>query len=77
LGLGVYLVLFGWIIVTAFKMGMVVYNVPTVTANTTLNLSVIAPITRPPGKKPEPKPSAGDSGNETANKAQSQETITK
>jgi UDP-GlcNAc:undecaprenyl-phosphate GlcNAc-1-phosphate transferase len=44
LGLGVYLVLFGWIIVTAFKMGMIFQNAPAVTANTTLNLAVITPV---------------------------------
>jgi hypothetical protein len=43
LGLGVYLVLFGWIIVTAFKMGMIFQIAPKVAANTTLNLSVITP----------------------------------
>jgi UDP-GlcNAc:undecaprenyl-phosphate/decaprenyl-phosphate GlcNAc-1-phosphate transferase len=43
MGLGVYLVLFGWIVVTAFKMGMIFQNAPAVTANTTLNLSVITP----------------------------------
>jgi UDP-GlcNAc:undecaprenyl-phosphate GlcNAc-1-phosphate transferase len=43
LALGVYLVLFGWIIVAAFKMGMIFQNAPAVTANTTLNLSVITP----------------------------------
>jgi UDP-GlcNAc:undecaprenyl-phosphate GlcNAc-1-phosphate transferase len=43
LAIGVYLVLFGWIIVAAFKMGMIFQNAPTMTANTTLNLSVITP----------------------------------
>jgi UDP-GlcNAc:undecaprenyl-phosphate GlcNAc-1-phosphate transferase len=43
LALGVYLVLFGWIIVAAFKMGMIFQGGPTVTANTSLNLSVITP----------------------------------
>jgi UDP-GlcNAc:undecaprenyl-phosphate GlcNAc-1-phosphate transferase len=42
LALGIYLVLFGWIIVTAFKIGMIFENRPQVTANTTLNIAVIA-----------------------------------
>jgi UDP-GlcNAc:undecaprenyl-phosphate GlcNAc-1-phosphate transferase len=53
---GVYLVLFGWIIVAAFKMGMIFQNTPKVTANTTLNLSVITPIVTPgmaPGNTPK------------------------
>jgi UDP-GlcNAc:undecaprenyl-phosphate GlcNAc-1-phosphate transferase len=54
LGLGVYLVLFGWIIVTAFKMGMIFQNAPAVTANTTLNLSVITPLTIAQNKPTEP-----------------------
>ncbi len=51
LGFGVYLVLFGWIIVAAFKMGMIFQNAPAVAANTSLNLSVITPVaptTKPP-----------------------------
>ncbi|HVT80704.1 MAG TPA: MraY family glycosyltransferase, partial [Phycisphaerae bacterium] len=43
LALGIYLVLFGWIIVAAFKMGMIFQQSPTMTANTSLNLSVITP----------------------------------
>jgi UDP-GlcNAc:undecaprenyl-phosphate GlcNAc-1-phosphate transferase len=43
LALGVYLVLFGWIIVAAFKMGLIFQQSPTMTANTSLNLSVITP----------------------------------
>ena len=54
MALGVYLVLFGWIIVAAFKMGMIFQHSPTLTANTTLNLSVIAPTpTFPPTKQAE------------------------
>jgi UDP-GlcNAc:undecaprenyl-phosphate/decaprenyl-phosphate GlcNAc-1-phosphate transferase len=67
LGLGVYLVLFGWIIVTAFKMGMIFQNAPTVTANTSLNLSVITPVADEQ-KKPATPPSspANDNGKHEA-----------
>jgi len=41
LALGIYLVLFGWIVVAAFKMGMIFQNVPVVSSNTKLNLSVV------------------------------------
>ncbi len=43
LALGIYLVLFGWIIVAAFKMGMVFQNAPKVATNSTLNLAVLTP----------------------------------
>ncbi len=43
LAVGVYMVLFGWIIVAAFKMGLIYQQSPTMTANTSLNLSVITP----------------------------------
>jgi UDP-GlcNAc:undecaprenyl-phosphate GlcNAc-1-phosphate transferase len=43
LALGIYLVLFGWIIVAAFKMGMIFQNAPKVAANTSINLAVITP----------------------------------
>ncbi len=49
MALGVYMVLFGWIIVAAFKMGMIFQNTPEMTTNTTLNLSVITPVeSKPP-----------------------------
>jgi UDP-GlcNAc:undecaprenyl-phosphate/decaprenyl-phosphate GlcNAc-1-phosphate transferase len=41
MALGIYLVLFGWIIVAAFKIGMI-FQQP-VAANTSLNISVIKP----------------------------------
>ena len=41
LAVGVYLVLFGWIIVAAFKMGMVFQHTANVASNTSLNLAVI------------------------------------
>jgi UDP-GlcNAc:undecaprenyl-phosphate/decaprenyl-phosphate GlcNAc-1-phosphate transferase len=67
LGLGVYLVLFGWIIVTAFKMGMIFQNAPAVTANTTLNLSVVAPITVQQKQPTEPTaPKTDVRGKDTA-----------
>jgi len=52
LAIGVYLVLFGWIIVAAFKMGMIFQHSPQVTTNKSLNLSVITPMEseRPPAK---------------------------
>src|SRR6185295_13027822 len=40
LALGVYLVLFGWIVVAAFKMGMIFQHAPVV-SNTKLNLAVV------------------------------------
>jgi len=55
----VYMVLFGWIIVAAFKMGMIFQNAPAMTANTTLNLSVITPSAAN-GTKPKDKPQALD-----------------
>lgn len=48
LALGIYLVLFGWIIVAAFKMGMVFQKTPTA-ANTTLNVAVISRDAEPAG----------------------------
>jgi UDP-GlcNAc:undecaprenyl-phosphate/decaprenyl-phosphate GlcNAc-1-phosphate transferase len=39
--LGIYLVLFGWMLVVAFKMGMIFQNAPVVSSNTKLNLSVV------------------------------------
>jgi hypothetical protein len=41
LALAVYLVVFGWIIVAAFKMGMIFQNAPVVSSNTKLNLAVV------------------------------------
>jgi UDP-GlcNAc:undecaprenyl-phosphate GlcNAc-1-phosphate transferase len=46
LALGIYLVLFGWIIVAAFKMGMIFQKAP-VAANTTLNVAVIGQAASP------------------------------
>ena len=51
LAVGIYLVLFGWIIVAAFKMGMIFQQSPTMTANTSLNLSVITPSEKKEEKK--------------------------
>jgi UDP-GlcNAc:undecaprenyl-phosphate GlcNAc-1-phosphate transferase len=58
LAIGIYLVLFGWIVVAAFKMGMIFQNAPQAT-NQTLNPLIVsankgtAPLTSPP-----PDPSA-------------------
>lgn len=41
LALGVYLVLFGWVIVAAFKMGMIFQNAPAVSINTKINFAVM------------------------------------
>ena len=61
LAIGVYLVLFGYIIVTAFKMGMIFQNTP-VASNSQLNISVLKPSTEGGGKQetsanPTPPPS--------------------
>jgi UDP-GlcNAc:undecaprenyl-phosphate/decaprenyl-phosphate GlcNAc-1-phosphate transferase len=55
LGFGIYLILFGWIIVAAFKMGLIFQNVPEVSANTTLNLAVLTPVTVNVAKKTAPE----------------------
>jgi UDP-GlcNAc:undecaprenyl-phosphate/decaprenyl-phosphate GlcNAc-1-phosphate transferase len=39
--LGVYLVLFGWMMVVAFKMGMISHHAPVAASNTKLNLAVV------------------------------------
>ncbi len=41
--IGVYLVLFGWILVAAFKIGIIFQDGPAVSTNSTLNLAVITP----------------------------------
>jgi UDP-GlcNAc:undecaprenyl-phosphate/decaprenyl-phosphate GlcNAc-1-phosphate transferase len=43
LAIGIYLVLFGWIIVAAFKMGMIFQNVPIQPSNSQLNMAVLQP----------------------------------
>jgi hypothetical protein len=57
MALGIYLVLFGWIIVAAFKMGMIFQKTPAA-ANTTLNIAVIgqAPGGAPVGAQPISSP---------------------
>jgi UDP-GlcNAc:undecaprenyl-phosphate GlcNAc-1-phosphate transferase len=47
LAAGIYLVLFGWIAVAAFKMGMVVRQVASTAENTTLHLAQDDPPARP------------------------------
>ena len=47
LAIGIYLVLFGWIIVAAFKMGMIFQKAPVI-ANTTLNVEVLGRQTTTP-----------------------------
>jgi UDP-GlcNAc:undecaprenyl-phosphate GlcNAc-1-phosphate transferase len=61
LALGIYLVLFGWIVVAAFKIGMIFQE--TAPANTALNVSVIKQ--QAPQKAPEP-PGRGALGGEAA-----------
>jgi UDP-GlcNAc:undecaprenyl-phosphate/decaprenyl-phosphate GlcNAc-1-phosphate transferase len=73
LGLGVYLVLFGWIIVTAFKMGMIFQFAPNVSTNSTLNLSVITPVSNEQKKpKVESAPAAAVAKGEVLNKEELQ-----
>ena len=59
LALGIYLVLFGWIIVAAFKMGMIFQHAPIVSSNTKLNIAVVndksateSPTARSEGETP-------------------------
>jgi len=68
MALGVYLVLFGWLIVAAFKMGMIFQHAPTMTANTTLNLSVITPGAKN-GKEPSELPAKEMDSNRTEEEA--------
>jgi len=72
LAIGVYLVLFGWIIVAAFKMGMIFQNAPNITSNSTINLSV---LTRRDEKEKETKdkPPAGE-GSEDKNDSKDEES---
>jgi UDP-GlcNAc:undecaprenyl-phosphate/decaprenyl-phosphate GlcNAc-1-phosphate transferase len=75
LAIGVYLVLFGWIIVAAFKMGMIFQNAP-VASNSQLNISVLKPSTEGTAKhdassnmmttQPTVKPPAEDGGKQDA-----------
>jgi len=43
LAIGVYMVLFGWIVVAAFKIGIIFQGGPAVSTNSAINLAVIAP----------------------------------
>jgi hypothetical protein len=67
LALGVYFVLFGWIIVAAFKMGMIFQQAPAISTNSSLNLSVIAPaqlpVPPPPAASPAPPAPPPANGN--------------
>jgi UDP-GlcNAc:undecaprenyl-phosphate GlcNAc-1-phosphate transferase len=60
LALGIYLVLFGWIVVAAFKMGMIFQNAPQM-SNSSLNLAVIAPSEKA-GEFTAPVTDAKDAG---------------
>ena len=51
LALGIYLVLFGWIVVAAFKIGMIYQDGPEVITNKTLNITVIGPKNGKPNAK--------------------------
>ncbi len=61
LAVGIYLVLFGWIVVAAFKMGMI-FQTPAKATNQTLNPLVVSdyktpqPLTSPPTEAPPEKP---------------------
>ena len=50
LAIGIYLVLFAWIVVVAFKIGMIFESRPSMTTNSELNLSVVAPLAAPKEK---------------------------
>jgi len=47
LAIGIYLVLFGWIIVAAFKVGMIFQHTVPATANTQLNMAALQPNAQP------------------------------
>lgn len=51
MAIGIYLVLFAWIIVSAFKMGMIFQNKSPTPANATLNTTVISLEPRPEATK--------------------------
>lgn len=51
LAIGVYIVMFGWIIVAAFKIGIIFQDGPAMSTNSSLNLAVLAPAGSVPAAK--------------------------